>query len=453
MSIYFWFQFALLIAFLFISAPRGGMFLGLFSGIGLIVIMFGPKPWLGLPPGKPPVDVILTIIAVVAAGSTLQASGGLDCMLQIAEKILRKRPKVVTFLAPLCTFTLTILCGTGHTVYTLLPIIYDVAIKTGIRPERPMAASSIAAQMGVICSPVSVACVSMVALIAGHPMANGTEVGLVELCSLTIPAGLIGLLVMATYSNFRGKDLDKDPQFQALIADPEAKRYVYGDSMTLLGKKLPSRQWTAMWIFLAVVLVVALLGAFSELRPMVGKKHLSMTLVIQVFMLCAGALICLITKTPPKSVGGTSVFRSGMVAVVCVFGVAWLSDTIFKAHLNELKEVLVEYVKLYPWAYAVVLLLVSKLVNSQAAAIAIVVPVAISIGTPTGVVVGCCSACYGYYIIPTYPSDLASIEFDRSGTTHIGKFVINHSFILPGLIGVITATICGYFLAIARGWI
>ena len=154
MSIYFWFQFALLIAFLFISAPRGGMFLGLFSGIGLIVIMFGPKPWLGLPPGKPPVDVILTIIAVVAAGSTLQASGGLDCMLQIAEKILRKRPKVVTFLAPLCTFTLTILCGTGHTVYTLLPIIYDVAIKTGIRPERPMAASSIAAQMGVICSSV-----------------------------------------------------------------------------------------------------------------------------------------------------------------------------------------------------------------------------------------------------------------------------------------------------------
>lgn len=453
MSIYFWFQFFLLIAFLFVSAPRGGMFLGLFSGIGLIVIMFGPKPWLGLPPGKPPVDVILTIIAVVAAGATLQASGGLDCMLQIAEKVLRKRPEMVTFLAPLCTFTLTILCGTGHTVYTMLPIIYDVAIKTGVRPERPMAASSIAAQMGVICSPVSVACVSMVALIAGHPMANGTDVGLVELLSLTIPAGLIGLLVMATYSNFRGKDLDKDPVFQALIADPEAKKYVYGDSLTLLGKKLPARQWTAMWIFLGVVAVVALLGAFSDLRPMVGKKPLSMTLVIQMFMLACGALICFFTKTPPKSVGGTAVFRSGMVAVVCVFGVAWMSDTIFKAHLNELKEVLVEYVRLYPWAFAIVLLLVSKLVNSQAASVAIVVPVALSIGTPAGVVVGCISACYGYYIIPTYPSDLASIEFDRSGTTHIGKFVINHSFILPGLIGVITATIAGYFMALARGWI
>ena len=453
MSVYFWFQFFLLIAFLFVSAPRGGMFLGLFSGIGLIVIMFGPKPWLGLPPGKPPVDVILTIIAVVAAGATLQASGGLDCMLQVAEKVLRKRPKMVTFLAPLCTFTLTILCGTGHTVYTMLPIIYDVAIKTGVRPERPMAASSIAAQMGVICSPVSVACVSMVALIAGHPMANGTDVGLVELLSLTIPAGLIGLFAMATYSNFRGKDLDKDPVFQALISDPEAKKYVYGESLTLLGKKLPAKQWTAMWIFLGVVLVVALLGAFGDLRPMVGKKHLSMTLVIQMFMLACGALICFFTKTPPKAVGGTAVFRSGMVAVVCVFGVAWMSDTIFKAHLNELKEVLVEYVKLYPWAFAIVLLLVSKLVNSQAASVAIVVPVALSIGTPAGVVVGCISACYGYYIIPTYPSDLASIEFDRSGTTHIGKFVINHSFILPGLIGVITATIAGYFMAFARGWI
>lgn len=453
MSMYFWFQFVLLIAFLCVSAPRGGMFLGLFSGIGLIVLLFGPKPWLGLPPGKPPVDVILTIIAVVAAGATLQASGGLDCMLQVAEKVLRKRPKMVTFLAPLCTFTLTILCGTGHTVYTMLPIIYDVAIKTGVRPERPMAASSIAAQMGVICSPVSVACVSMVALIAGHQMANGQEVGLIELMSLTIPAGLIGLLVMATWSNFRGKDLDKDPEFQALISDPEAKRYVYGDSLTLLGKKLPARQWTAMWIFLGVVAVVALLGAFSELRPMVGKKHLSMTLVIQMFMLACGAIIVFATKTPPKSIGSTAVFRSGMVAVVCVFGVAWMSDTIFKAHLNELKEVLVEYVRLYPWAFAIVLLLVSKLVNSQAASVAIVVPVALSIGTPPGVVVGCISACYGYYIIPTYPSDLASIEFDRSGTTHIGKFVINHSFIMPGLIGVITATCVGYAMAMARGWI
>ncbi|GAB1825682.1 anaerobic C4-dicarboxylate transporter [Turicimonas sp. TL08] len=453
MGAIFWFQVLLLLAFLCFGARKGGMCLGLLGGIGLIIFVFGPKPWLGLPPGKPPVDVILTIIAVVAAGATLQASGGLDCMLQVAEKILRNRPKMVTFLAPLVTFTLTILCGTGHTVYTMLPIIYDVAIKTGIRPERPMAASSIAAQMGVICSPVSVACVSMIALMAGHPMANGTEINLLTLMSLTIPAGLIGLLVMATWSNFRGKDLDKDPEFQALIADPEAKKYVYGETLTLLGKKLPTKQWTAMWIFLAVVAVVACLGAVSEFRPMVGKKPLSMTLVIQMFMFACGAIIVFATGTAPKSIGATPVFRSGMVAVVCVFGVAWMSDTVFKAHLNDLKEVLVEYVKVYPWAYAFVILLVSKLVNSQAAAVATIVPVALAVGTPAGVVVGCSAACYGYYIIPTYPSDLASIEFDRSGTTKIGKFVINHSFILPGLIGVCTATVAGYCMAFLRGWI
>lgn len=458
MSIYFWFQLFLLLAVLFVGAKKGGMYLGLTGGLGLIIFVFGPKPWLGLAPGKPPVDVILTIIAVVAAGATLQAAGGLDCMLQIAERILRKNPKFVTYLAPMVTFTLTVLCGTGHTVYTMLPIIYDVAIKTNIRPERPMAASSIAAQMGVICSPVSVACVSAVALLNGHPLANGAEVNLVTLLSLTIPCGFIGLLVMATYSNFRGKDLDKDPEFQALISDPEAKRYVYGETMTLLGKKLPKSQWTAMWIFLGIIAVVALLGAFSELRPLVKNakgalKPLSMTLVIQMFMFGCAAIIVMATKTAPKLIGQTTVFRSGMVAVVSVFGVAWMSDTVFTAHLPELKALLVNYVKEFPWAYAFVLFFVSKLLNSQAASVATIVPVALSVGTPAGVVVGCISACYGYYIIPTYPSDLASIEFDRSGTTKIGKFVINHSFIIPGLIGVSTATVCGYFFALLRGWI
>lgn len=453
MSIYFWFQFALLLVILFFGAKKGSIYLGLIGGIGLILFIFGPQPWLGLKPGKPPVDVILTIIAVVAAGATLQASGGLDCLLQVAERVLRNNPKFVTYLAPMCSFVLTILCGTGHTVYTLLPIVYDVAIKTGVRPERPMAATSIAAQMGVICSPVSVACVSGVALLAGHTVANGSELGLVNLLSLTIPCGFIGLLVMATYSNFRGKDLDKDPEFQALISDPEAKKYVYGEGITLLGKKLPRSQWTALWIFLGVVAVVALLGAFGELRPMVGKKRLSMTLVIQMFMLAGAALIVISTKISPKTIGSSSVFRSGMVAVVSVFGVAWMSDTVFRAHLGELKEILVEYVKLYPWAYAVVIFLVSKLLNSQAAAVATIVPVALAVGTPPGIVAGLISACYGYYIIPTYPSDLASIEFDRSGTTRIGKFVINHSFIMPGLIGVFTATVMGYIFAHLYGWV
>ena len=444
----FWLQLAVLLICLFYGARKGGMALGLISGIGLIVLIFG----FHLKPGKPPVDVILTILAVVCASATLQAAGGLDCLLQIAEKMLRKHPRFVCYLAPYICWFLTVLCGTGHVVYTMLPIIYDVAIKNGVRPERPMAASTIASQMGVICSPAAVAAVSMIALLDGYQV-GGQAFGFTQLFAIVIPAGIIGVFAEATYSVFRGKDLDKDEEFQKLISDPEQKKYVYGETTTLIGVKFRPEQWASLWIFLATVAVVAILGMFPELRPMVGKKHLSMTLVIQMMMLCAGALMVIFCKTRAASVAKTNVFNAGMVAIVAVYGVAWMSSTMFTAHLGDLKTMLADLVREMPWTYAIVLLLVSKLVNSQAAAVATIVPVALAIGTPPGLVVAFSSACYGYYILPTYPSDLAAIQFDRSGTTHIGRFVINHSFIFPGLIGVITASVIGYFLGLAYGYI
>ena len=444
----FWLQLAVLLICLYYGARKGGMALGLISGIGLIVLIFG----FHLKPGKPPVDVILTILAVVCASATLQAAGGLDCLLQIAEKMLRKHPRFVCYLAPYICWFLTVLCGTGHVVYTMLPIIYDVAIKNGVRPERPMAASTIASQMGVICSPAAVAAVSMIALLDGYQV-GGQAFGFTQLFAIVIPAGIIGVFAEATYSVFRGKDLDKDEEFQKLISDPEQKKYVYGETTTLIGVKFRPEQWASLWIFLATVAVVAILGMFPELRPMVGKKHLSMTLVIQMMMLCAGALMVIFCKTRAASVAKTNVFNAGMVAIVAVYGVAWMSSTMFTAHLGDLKTMLADLVREMPWTYAIVLLLVSKLVNSQAAAVATIVPVALAIGTPPGLVVAFSSACYGYYILPTYPSDLAAIQFDRSGTTHIGRFVINHSFIFPGLIGVITASVIGYFLGLAYGYI
>ena len=440
-------QLVIILVCLFYGARKGGVALGLLGGIGMVLMVYAFK----LPPGKPPVDVMLTIIAVVAASATLQASGGLDVMLQQAEKLLRRNPKYVSIIAPFTTCTLTILCGTGHVVYTMLPIIYDVAIKNDIRPERPMAASSIAAQMGIIASPVSVAVVSLVAFLAKVP--GGERFDFVTLLSVTIPSTLLGVLAIGIFSWFRGKDLDKDAEFQARIADPEMKKYVYGESKSLLGVKLTGSQWAAMWIFLGAIAVVAFLGAVTSLRPLVGGKPMSMVLTIQMFMLLAGALIVIFTKTNPNEIGKNEVFRAGMIAVVAVFGVAWMADTVFEANLPTVKAALSDMVKTAPWTYAIALLVVSKLVNSQAAAIAAMVPVALAIGVPPGYVVAYAAACYGYYILPTYPSDLAAIQFDRSGTTRIGKYVINHSFILPGLIGVITSCIFGYLMAVARGMI
>jgi len=442
----FFLQIVLILACLFYGARKGGLALGLLGGIGIVVLVFVFK----LPAGKPPVDVMLTIVAVVAASATLQASGGLNVLLQLAEKILRRNPKWVSILAPFTTCILTMLCGTGHVVYTMLPIIYDVAIKNGIRPERPMAGASIASQMGIMASPVSVAVVSLVAFLAKAP-AGSKAIDFVTLLSITIPSTLVGVLMIGIFSWFRGKDLDKDETFQKLIADPEKHKYVYGESATLLDQKLSRSQWTAMWIFVGAIVVVALLGAIESIRPQVAGKPMSMVLTIQMFMLMAGALIIVFTKTNPGDVGKSEVFRAGMIAVVAVFGVAWMADTVFEANMPAIRDALSGVVKTKPWTYAIALLIVSKLVNSQAAAIAAMVPLALSIGVPTGHVVAFAAAGYGYYILPTYPSDLATIQFDRSGTTGIGKYVINHSFILPGLIGVSSSCIVGFLLAGVRG--
>ena len=540
-------QLAIVLICLFYGAKKGGIALGLLGGVGLIVLVFG----FGIEPGKPAIDVMLTILAVVVTSATLQASGGLDVMLQIAEKLLRKNPKYVSILAPFVTCTLTILCGTGHVVYTMLPIIYDIAIKNDIRPERPMAASSIASQMGIIASPVSVAVVTLTAFLVNAQNHLAGFDGYLDLLKITVPSTLCGVLAIGIFSWFRGKDLDKDKEFQEKLKDPEFKKYVYGDSTSLLGKKLPQSSWNAMWIFFGAILVVAALGYFKELRPsfekstpaqmvevvsdnkavqsfnvkdgkivalakdgkvaldvkdskakaktaydnieiydakgaltqtLVAKDNnvvitagdksdtianativlkdsvkkkapLGMVHVIQIFMLLAGALIIIFTKTDASKISKNEIFRSGMIALVAVFGISWMAETMFTVHTPMMKAALGDIVKAHPWTYAVMLLLISKFVNSQAAALVAFVPLALNIGVDPAIILAFAAACYGYYILPTYPSDLAAIQFDRSGTTHIGKFVINHSFILPGLIGVITSCIFGYIFTGMFGYL
>ena len=342
------------------------------------------------------------------------------------------------------------LCGTGHVVYTMFPIIYDIALKKGIRPERPMAVASVASQMGICASPVSVAVVSMVSIFAAsHGV--GQSIGIIQLLSVAMPASLAGVLMAALWSLRRGKDLDKDEEFQAKLKDPEQKEYIYGGSETLLDKVFPKEAYWATWIFFSAILVVVALGAIPELRPVFGApgkmKPMSMNLVIQMLMLIAGAVILMACKVNTREIANGAVFKAGMTAIISVFGVAWMSDTFFESHFTLLKNALAGVVATQPWMYAIVLFLVSKLVNSQGAALAAIAPMGISLGVDPKVMVAFFSAAYGYFVLPTYPSDLACIGFDRSGTTRIGKFIINHSFIIPGLIGVGTGCAVGYVLS------
>jgi anaerobic C4-dicarboxylate transporter DcuB len=431
---------------LFFGARKGGVALGLLSGIGIVALVFGFK----LSPGNPPVEVMLTIVSVVAASATLQASGGLEVLLKGAEKLLRYNPKYISIVAPFATCGLTMVCGTGHVVYTMLPIIYDVAIKNGIRPERPMAGATTASQMGIIASPVSVAIVSLVAFLA-EATGGGEKVDYITVLSITVPSTLLGVLATGLFSWSHGTDLANDKRFQVLITNPEDRKRVYGEVPTLMDKQLSIGQRVSVVIFFCAIIVVSILGAVESLRPVVNGKHLSMVLTIQMFMLLAGALIILFCKTDPAAIAKNEVFRAGMVAVVAVFGITWMANTVFQANLEELKATMAGLVKTQPWTYALALLLVSKLINSQAGAIAALVPVALSVGVPAGYIIAFAAASYGYFILPTYPSYLAALQFDRSGTTHIGKYVLNHSFILPGAIGVSTSCLAGYLLAEMRG--
>lgn len=438
-------QFLVILGCLLLGTRYGGMGLGLISGIGLFILSFV----FGLEPGKPPVDVMLTILAVIACASVLQTAGGLNVMLKVAERVLRRHPAYITILAPVTTWALTLLCGTGHVVYTMFPIIYDISIKKGIRPERPMAVASVASQMGIGASPVSVSVVSMVSILAaGHGI--GKAIGILDLLMISIPTTFIGVVVAALWSMRRGKDLDQDTEFQAKIQDPEQKEYIYGTVETLQNTVLPKEAHWSTWIFFTAIACVVLLGSFPSLLPAfgpVGKlKPMSMTLAIQMIMLIAGAVIMMTCKVNSREVSKGPVFQAGMVAIISVFGVAWMTDTFFQSHFELLKKTLAGVVASKPWMYALVLFLVSKLVNSQAAAIAAIAPMGVALGVDPKLMVAFFPAAYGYFVLPTYPSDLACIGFDRSGTTRIGKFIINHSFILPGIIGVVTSCTVGYVL-------
>ncbi len=441
-------QLLIVLGALWVGSRYGSLALGAISGIGLAILVFG----FSLKPGTPPTDVIYIIIAAVTCAGIMQASGGMDWLIQIAEKLLRKHPDRITFLAPLCTFFLTVLVGTGHVVYTLMPIICDIALKKGIRPERPCGVASVASQVGITCSPIAAAVVAFVTI----SNENGFDITIPQVLAVSIPACIIGLMAAAAASYRRGLDLDKDPKFQARLKDPIQYEYIYGNSATTLDKKIDKNAKMAVYIFMAALIIIVGF-AFTQLFETTNAegetvsiaKYMGfpkMNLIIQIIMLTAAALMIIFCKAQPKRAVAGAVWQSGMVAVVAIFGIAWLADTYFANYMDEMKLMLADTVKEYPWSIAFVFFLVSVLINSQGAVVVAMLPLAYTLEIPGPVLLGVLPSVYGYFFIPNYPSDIATVNFDRSGTTVIGKYLLNHSFMMPGLISVITSTIVAYLL-------
>ena len=462
---------------LYLGSKYGSLALGAIAGLGLAILVFDH----GLRPGTPPTDVIYIIVAAVTCAGILQASGGMDWMIQIAERLLRRHPQHITYLAPLTTFFLTILVGTGHVMYTLMPIITDVAIKKGIRPERPCAIASVASMIAIICSPISAAVVAFSTISAIH----GFTISIPQIVAVTIPSCLIGIMVAAAWSSRRGLDLDKDPEFQARIADPVQHDFIYGNIQTVLDKQIDKKSKYAVYIFLSAVVIIVLLAfaqqilpAYEQVVAVEGAKDvmlptgktvspanlaaagilmpgvtvkslvtIKMYLVIQIILISAAALMIIICRAKPKNAVADNVWQSGMIAVVAIYGIAWLSNTFFNAHMDDVQALLGNMVAEYKWTIALMLFIFSVLINSQGAVIVSLLPVAYALGIPGWVLLGVLPCAYGYFFIPNYPTDIATVNMDRSGTTKIGKYVLNHSFMIPGLISVAVSTVICYLLS------
>lgn len=437
----FWLQFAVIIIALCFGARFGGIFMGMAGGVGLGVLVF----FFNLMPSSPPIDVMLIIIAVVLAAATLQACGGMDYLVQIAEKLLRRNPAHITFMAPLVTYVFTFLSGTGNVAFSVIPVIAEVARESGVRPERPLSISIIASQQAITASPISAAMAALVALLATSG-ANGSAISMGTIMLIAVPATLCGIFAGAIYASRVGKELQDDPEFQRRLAagliQPPGMREV---------KEVTKSAKISVAMFLFGAVLIVLLGTIPELRPNFVKADgtvvkLAMTHTIEIVMLIVAAFMVITCRPNLDHIVSGSVFKSGMMGVVCIFGLAWMGDTLVSNQMAYIKDSIQGVVTAYPWLFAVGMMLVSALVLSQAATTRLLIPLGLALGLPPHVLIASWPACNGYFIIPSYATLIAGVAFDTTGTTKIGKFVFNHSYMIPGLITCFVSVTVGFLI-------
>ena len=425
-------QLLIVLLCIIVGARLGGMGLGVMGGLGVALLTFV----FGLQPTSPPVDVMLMIAAVISAAASMQAAGGLDYMVKVAERLLRKHPQYITILAPLVTYTFTFLAGTGHVAYSVLPVIAEVARETKIRPERPLGIAVIASQQAITASPISAATVALLGLLAGF------DITLFDILKISVPATLVGVLVGAFASMRVGKELVDDPEYKRRL-DAGAIVKEVAQTGDVLSKK---RAVASVLLFLAATLLIVLFGSIEKLRPSFDGVSVGMPLIIEMVMLATAALILLLTKTDGAKAVQGSVFSAGMQAVVAIFGIAWMGDTFINGNIVELKGAVEGVVTEMPWLFGLALFVMSILLYSQAATVRAIVPLGVALAISPMMLIALFPAVNGYFFIPNYPTLVAAINFDSTGTTRIGKWVLNHSFMLPGMVATVVSIGVGLLL-------
>jgi anaerobic C4-dicarboxylate transporter DcuA len=441
-------ELAVLLICIFIGSRMSGIGLGVMGMIGLLILLFV----FGMQPADPPLEVMLIILSVVTAAAALQAAGGMDYLVNVAAKILRSHPGQITILGPLVTYFFTLFAGTAHISYSILPIIAEVATKARVRPERALSMSVTAAHMGITSSPVSAATAALLTVL----VSSGIQ--LADILMICIPASLVGILVGILFVLKRGKELDEDPEFLEKMKDPVFAESINGKQQDTVIALQPGAIKSVV-IFGLAVLAVVLLGSFPYLIPefsgaegftpnfaVNASGQVQIPSMIMMLMLAAAGFIILFANTTAAEVTKASLFASAGQATIAVFGVVWMSGTFMEYNYAVIKSTLGELVTAYPWSFAIALFVLSILLFSQAATTKALMPLGLSLGIAPAFLIGIFPAVNGHFFIPGYPTLLTAIQFDRTGTTKIGKYVLNHSFMLPGIVTTVATVIAGLIL-------
>ena len=431
-----WIELIIFLTIIVIGARIGGIGMGTIAGIGLVIFIFLFR----MPVGSPPVIVLGMILAVITALSTMQAAGGLDYLVGIAEKVMRKRPQNITFVAPFVTYLLIFASGTQHVIYALLPVISEISIKAGIRPERPMSISVIAAMHGLIASPISAATVALLGVLVG------LDVTLPQILIVIIPSTLIAVLLGALSVFRRGKELSEDPVYQerlakGLVKPPKKLKQLEGNEL----RNAKGSTFT----FFGVILLVVLIGMFPQLRPthemiVDGVSQtgiIDMGNAIIVLMLAtAGAIMIFFKADARKAISG-SIMKSGIIALISIMGISWMGSSFFEGNRTVIVDGISKLIEGHLWIFAIGLFVLSILLFSQAATIVTLIPVGVALGISAPLLIAFYPAVNGIFFLPTYGTVIAAVNFDQTGTTKIGKYLLNHSFMLPGLVTTTSAVI------------
>ncbi|MBY5992567.1 anaerobic C4-dicarboxylate transporter [Ferrimonas balearica] len=415
---------------IWLGSRLGSIGIGYAGGLGVLVLAM-----LGLTPGQIPTSVILIIMAVISVIAAMQVAGGMDYLVKIAERIIRKNPKQITYIAPLVTYSMTLLAGTGHTAFSTMPVITEVAKEQGIRPSRPLSIAVVASQIAITASPISAAVVALTAILA--PLG----VDYLSILTVSIPASLTAVLLTAFVANRQGVELDQDPVYQKRLAEGLVRASKADELAIKPGAK------RAVGIFLVTILaIVGYATAISDSVGLIENPVMARDQAIMILMLSAAALITLVCRVDTSQILAASTFKAGMSACVCVLGVAWLGDTFVSAHIESIKAVAGELVQNHAWLLAVALFFASMLLYSQAAATVALMPAAVAMGVDPLVIVASFAAVSALFVLPTYPTLLAAVEMDDTGSTRIGKYVFNHPFLLPGVVAISLSVAFGFAL-------